>query len=189
MSDYLDLIGSFVIGSIVILMLANFNSTVNTSATQNLYEGVTQREMKSTSFAIEEDMYKIGLRINGEKITKADSTEISFLGDIYNFGLIDSVSYYLGKPEELKSTPNPNDRILYRKWNSKDPFPLHIVTNFKFSYFDSLGQNINYQTLKNVNGRKKIKSIKVQFTVESKEQINSTFNTAEFDKVIRPKNL
>ena len=74
MSDWLDLVGSVVIGGIIILMVINLNMSVNIAATQNLYSNVTQRQVVSSAEVIEHDIYKIGYRVNGDVISKADST-------------------------------------------------------------------------------------------------------------------
>jgi hypothetical protein len=189
MSDWLDLMGSFIIGGVVMLMLASFNTTVSTSASQNLFEGVTQRQIVSSSSAMEEDLYKAGFKEPGEKIAVADSNEIKFFGDLGNNGSMDTVRYSLGNTAELAGTSNPDDRYLYRTLNSDVPQPLHVVTSFYLSYFDSLGQQINYTDLTNSAGRARIKTIRMKLIQESSEPIDNQYSMAEFEKTIRPKNL
>jgi hypothetical protein len=70
MSDWLDLVGSFVIGGLVILMITNFKLSINSAAIQNLHSNVIQRQVVSSTEVIEHDIYKVGYRINGDVIMK-----------------------------------------------------------------------------------------------------------------------
>ncbi len=189
MAEWLDLLGAFLIGTIVLLMLTTFNSTVSSSASQNLFDGVTQRQIVSSSTGIEDDLYKAGFRYTGEKIAVADSDEIKFYGDLGNDGVIDTVRYSLGDAVELSGTPNPADKYLYRTEDSGFPQALHIVTDFKLSYYDSLGQQISYGDLTNSAGRLRIKTIRIKLIQESAEPIDDDYSLARFEKTIRPKNL
>jgi len=189
MTEWLDLLGSFLIGAVVLLMLTSFNSTVSTTASENLFDGVTQRQVVSSSTALEDDFYKAGFRYTGEKISVADSLQIKFMGDLGNDGVIDTVRYFLGNTDELSGTPNPDDRYLYRTRNSGSPQALHTVTDFKLSYYDSLGQQINYGDLTNSAGRLRIKTVRIKLTEESNELVDGKYSMAKFEKTIRPKNL
>lgn len=189
MADWIDLMGSFIIGAMVLLMLTTFNSTVSSSASENLFDGVTQRQIVSSSTSIEDDFYKIGFRTAGEKIAVADSDEIKFCGDIGNDGTLDTIRYFLGDIDELAGTPNPDDRYLYRAFNSNTPQSLHIITEFDLIYFDSLARQINYSDLATTAGRARIKTVRVLLTQESQESIENKYSLAEFEKTIRPKNL
>ncbi|HSD63627.1 MAG TPA: hypothetical protein VLB50_07505 [Ignavibacteriaceae bacterium] len=189
MADWIDLMGSFIIGSMVMLMLTTFNSTVSSTASENLIDGVTQRQIVSSSTAIEDDFYKMGFRATGEKISVADSCEIKFCGDLGNDGSLDTVRYYLGDIDELSGTPNPNDRYLYRTLNSNEPQSLHIITDFNLSYFDSLSQPISFSDLTNAAGRARVKTVRVLMIQESQESVEDNYALAEFEKTIRPKNL
>jgi len=189
MSDWLDLVGSMVIGSIIILMVINLNMSVNTAATQNLYSNVTQRQVVSSVEVIEHDIYKIGYRINGGVVTMADSNEIKFYTDINNDGLKDEIKYYLAETSSMNGTYNPNDRILWRELNDENSLTPFIVTELNFSYYDSLGQVIDYSSLGDQSFRDKIKTVKVIVGTETGELINGEYETIKWEKIIRPKNI
>ena len=189
MSDWLDLVGSFIIGGLIILMVINLNMTVNNAATQQLYSNVTQRQVVSAVEVVEHDLYKIGYRVGGSMITKADSTEISFYSDIDNDGLQDEVQYYLTGSSSMAGTINPNDKILKREVNSSGTITSIIVTELNFSYYDSLGQSIDYSNLTDQLNRNKIKTVKIVIETQTGELINDEYETIKWEKTIRPKNI
>lgn len=189
MSDWLDLVGSMVVGIIIILMVINLNMSANTAATQNLYSNVTQRQVVSSAEVIEHDIYKIGYRVSGDVISKADSNEIIFLSDIDNDGVNDEIRYYLADTSSLSGTYNPDDRILWRDLNSATSLTPFIVTELNFSYYDSLGQVIDYASLGNQSIRNNVKTIKVKIETQTGELINDNYETIQWEKTIRPKNI
>jgi hypothetical protein len=189
MSSLIDVIGSYVIGGMILLMLINVNSSVNNAALENLYSGVMQRNVTSTSELIENDIYKIGYRISGNRFSIADSNQINFSADIDNNGTPDIVYYYCGNKSELNGTSNPNDFVLKRVINGVNPGTQSTVSDFKLSYFDSLGQKLDYASLKTQLGMNKIRSLKVYLKCETQELINDHYEAAEWEKTILPKNI
>ena len=189
MSDWLDLIGSFAIGGLILLIIINLNLTVNTAATQNLYSNVTQRQVVASVEVIENDIYKIGYRIDGAVLTIADSSEIQFVTDINNDGINDKIRYYLTETSSLNGTYNPDDRILWRDLNDESSLTPFIVTELNFSYYDSLGQIINYSSLLDQSNRDRVKIIKVIVETETGELIDGEYQTIQWEKLIRPKNI
>lgn len=189
MSDWLDLIGSIAIGGLIILMVINLSLSVNEAATQNLYSSVTQRQVVSSAEVIEHDIYKIGYRVIGDVISKADSNEIRFLTDINNDGADDEIRYYLADTSSLNGTYNPDDKILWRELNDENSLTPFIVTELNFSYYDSLGQAIDYSSLADQSFRNKVKTIKVRVETETGELINGEYETFRWEKTIRPKNI
>ena len=189
MSDWLDLVGSFVIGGLIILMVINLNLTINTTATQQLYSNITQRQVVSAVELLEHDLYKIGYRIEGDIITKADSNEIRFYSDINNDGFKDEVRYYLTGTSAMGETNNPNDKILLRELNSTSSVTPIIVTELNFSFYDSLSQSIDYSALSDQINRDKIKTVKLIIETQTGELINDEYETIKLEETIRPKNI
>ena len=149
----LDVLGSMVIGGMLLLILFRLND----STTQNTYnfsgELVTQQNMVTTVEVLEYDFRKIGYCENPlalpdpeeNAILYADTSKIRFLTDVlvppYNDphgdGVVDTMEYYLGR--KITSTPNPNDRMLFRIVNSDTTGVNLGITEFKIRYFrDSL---------------------------------------------------
>jgi len=188
MTEILDIIGSIIIVGIAMLIVANINFSVNASATENVYSNVMHYNITATAQQFEHDFYKIGFRVKGQKIENADSSKIKFYSDMNDDGNIDSVVYYIGDTAELDSTPNPNDRILYRTFNMKTS-ELDYVTNLKFTYYDSLSNEIDYANLINPVWRNAVRSIRIELNKGSEELINNDFKETEWNKVINPVNL
>jgi hypothetical protein len=181
-STLLDILGSIIIGGLVLLILFR----VNTSATSNLYtnnsEANVQSAMISVGSVLEEDFRKIGYCKDWTKIpdpTKAilfaDTSSIKFLTDLNNDGNVDTLSYYLGPASELLNTPNPNDRLLYRVANSDVPKSSNVgITEFKITYFDSFGNILSTP----VTPPSQIQKMQIDIMVENAEPIDSTYVVA-----------
>ena len=155
-STLIDIIGSTIIGGLLLLILLRMNST----AIQNNYkfngERIVQQNLVDVVRLIEYDFRKIGycngytnLPKQSMAIIHADSTSITFLTDIpttgnpYGDGVVDTLKYYLGSASQLTSTPNPNDRILYRVVNHNPVAGSNLgVTQFKLTYYDSDGDKM-----------------------------------------------
>ncbi|MHA2033205.1 MAG: hypothetical protein ACW99Q_27870 [Candidatus Kariarchaeaceae archaeon] len=189
MSDWIDIIGSFVIGSIVMLILTNLNISISTNASSNLYSNIVMRDIVSAADLIEHDLYKIGYRVNNDQITVADSNEIKFFSDIDNDGIVDEIYYKLSGVDELKKTSNPFDRILSRYKNEEDIPAKIIAVDFDLFYYDSLSQQISYADLKSETGRSRIETIKVRLETETSDKIVDKYESGEWEKIINPKNI
>jgi len=190
MGYLLDIVGSFIIAGMVIMILLAVNINNNASSSVILFTTIEQQKVTDVSELIEYDFYKIGYRIQDEKIAIADSNEIKFYTDIYNDNLVDSVHYYLGETFDLTVTTNPNDRLLHRRRNDTDSLSTAIpVVDFNLTYFDSIGNTLDYASLTSSGVRELIKSIKIEITVESDEMYDEQYRASEWKKKISPKNL
>ena len=151
----IDILGSMVVGGYLLLMLFS----VNDNTTRHTYnfsgELIVQENLVSVVEVLEFDFRKIGYcedpvalpRPEENAILYADTTEVVFLTDLMigpdydsGDGTVDTVRYYLGPTSDLPATPNPDDRVLYRKVNDNSPVGANLgVTYFKIRYFrDSL---------------------------------------------------
>jgi hypothetical protein len=190
MAYLLDILGSVIIAGMVVMILLTININTTTSSSALLFTTIEQRKITAATELIQYDFYKIGYLIPGEKIAIADSNEIKFYSDIDNDTETDSVHYYLGNTTDLTYTSNPNDKPLYRQRNWQDSLLAEIpVVDFNLSYYDSIGNSLDYSSLTNSAGRDLIKSIKIKITVESDEMYADEYRTSEWKKKISPKNL
>jgi hypothetical protein len=189
MTDWLDMLGSFFVGGIVLLILTNINFSTNSAAVENLYAGITQRSIISATDLIEYDFYKMGFRCSSSKIVLADSTEIKFFSDLDNTGVPDELHYFVGDSTSFPETCNPNDYLLKRVRNSESNPATIPVTDFKIIYFDSLGKKINYTLLTNQSERDKIKTVRIRIECESANKIEDHYEAVEWEKTIKPKNI
>lgn len=190
MSSLLDIITATFIGGILILMIISIIFYMENSSREINNANIAQLNIKEISEVLDFDLYKIGYRVSSSKILLADSTRLTFLSDIDNNGKIDTIKYELGSPSELPSTPNPNDRILYRILNNEPKKGSNLgVVDFKLVYFDSTKNILNYSLLSSQNNRDKIKAISYYIRVESVYPVEGYYPGAEIKRVIRPKNL
>lgn len=188
MSSWIDVAGSFIIGGIIILIMANLNIYINTSSAENLYTNIVQDNMASTVNILEHDFYRMGYGINNGRIIEADSNSIKFISDLNNSGVYDTVAYSVGTTSDLSGTQNPNDKPLYRTLNNGSPKYTESVTNFDLSYYDSLGNKFNYASLNSSTIRSKIRIIKIYLKIESTEPVDGVYQSAEWERKIFPKN-
>ena len=191
MATWLDIVGSIIIGSLVIFLIVKLNYQVSTNSTEITSNGMVQSYLTTIGTIIENDLYKIGYRITDpNKLAIADSVQFSFKEDITNHGNQDSVRYYLGKTSQVKYGSNPNDRPLCKKINGGNEMIMGIIRNFKFSYFDSTGRQIStYSNPTNPDTLRKVRIIQVYIKCESPYLINNYYQTAEYSRKIKPVNL
>lgn len=189
MGSWIDLVGSFIVGAFIILIVANINMVIASSSSQILFSNIVQADISNTLDIVEHDFYKVGYRVSGEKISKAQKKEVKFALDIDDNGSDESLHYYLGEKSELSSTVNPSDRLLYRVLNDETPKSISRVSDFILTYHDSSGTKLSYSSLQNSSTRKKIKSITIYVKVESAEHVDSLYQGAEWKRKISPKNL
>jgi hypothetical protein len=146
----LDILGSIIIGGILMLIAWRLSEAATEKTYNNSGELSMQQNLATVAQIIEHDFRKIGFCDNYNKIpdpskaiTYADTSSLKFLTDIDSDGDVDSIFYYLGPTSELLSTPNPRDRILYRIVNNEAPMGSNLgVTRFFMVYYDALNDSI-----------------------------------------------
>ena len=155
-STLLDILGSTIIGALLLLILFRINDTAMQNAFSHSGELMVQQALVEAVSVIEYDFRKMGYCENWESIANpsnaiifADTSSISFLTDLPSVGntkgdgIVDTLHYYTGPTSELSETDNPNDRLLYRVINSATPVGSNIgITKFHLTYFDSFGKTI-----------------------------------------------
>jgi len=158
-SSLLDILGSTVIGGMLLLILLRMND----NAIQNNYayggELIVQEGLVEAVSIIEYDFRKIGycqdytkIPLPSKSILSADSNSIEFLTDLavpgtfpQGDGIVDTLRYQLGPVSELTATVNPRDRMLYRIVNNETPRGSNIgITEFKLTYFDAIGDTLTF---------------------------------------------
>ena len=181
-STILDIVGSIIIGGVLIVILL----TTNSSAVQNSFnyggDLTIQQSLKLVVDTLDHDFSKIGytsiatVAIDPTKrIVLADTSRIKFLSDIDNDGIIDTVYYYLGPTSELAGSINPRDRILYRvTWDSVSPsatLRYPGITVFRLVYSDVNGNTLSSPVAATSN----ISKIQIYLKMESSVPYNSVY--------------
>lgn len=161
-STLIDILGSTIIGGLLLLILFRMNdSAINNNFTYT-GERIVQQNLVEIVRLLEHDFRKIGYCYDWKKIKdqslvilNATSTRITFLTDFvtaanpYGDGVLDTLTYYLGTTSTLNVTPNPNDKLLYRLENNTNKIMTANVsgsnlgvTEFNLTYFNASGDTI-----------------------------------------------
>jgi hypothetical protein len=177
----LDILGSIVIGGILLLSMAR----VNESSTKDLYKGsgnlVAQTNLATVVQILETDFRKIGycadwqqIPTPSEAILFADSTSIRYLTDVDSDGIVDTMFYFIDYTTDIPETPNPRDRFLYRVVNSEAPVGVNLgVTQFKLIFFDALGTLLTFP----IADSREIYTMQIDITVEDVAAYNQEYQT------------
>ncbi len=151
-STLIDILGSIVIGGMLLMILLRLNDTAVANSFQYSGEMIVQKNLVEIVKLLEHDFRKIGycrdwqaIPDPSKSILKADSTSIVFLTDEDSDGIVDTMTYSLGSVDELAGTANPRDRMLYRKTNQQMPLGANLgVTKFELTYYDAFGTQIAF---------------------------------------------
>ena len=184
-SSIIDILGSTLIGGILMVILFRLNDSGIENTYNNSGELVSQQNIVTTVSILENDFRKIGYCKDWSKIPKpsesiilADSNKIKFLSDVLPDGnpdgKVDTVYYYIGSTNELLNTPNPRDRYLYRVIDGKTPVQVNLgVTQFSLKYFNALGDSLSFPIT--VPGE--ISSIQIDVSVENTSAYDNIYST------------
>ncbi len=123
----LDILGAMILGGLFVLNLLNFQAQDMQTKQESRDDVVAQQNLVSVVNLMEDDFRRIGycqLKDNmlAPVVTAAGPDYITFktdlltTGDPEGNGVVDSVGYWFG--ESVLGTPNPRDRMLYRRENN-----------------------------------------------------------------------
>jgi hypothetical protein len=180
----IDIIGAAVIVGIIMLAIFGLNVNLSQANYNKLFTLTTQMNTVTLAEIMEFDMVKIGYHVPNAKsvaVLAAKSDSIVFQADLNNTGTINTVKYYLGPTSALSYTKNPNDRVIYRVQDGVVS-PMYVgLTSLSITYYNSDG---------NVTTRPdSVRSMFVQFTIQSPSPVDTSYSTAFWEKRISPKNL
>ena len=182
MNLLLDILGSTIIGGMIMLMMINFNIFQTNTQFSSDSELQMQQNAKTLAEIVNHDLRKIGYEYEGNPFIAADSQFISFYSDIDRDGTMDSVTYVLSEPSEAATTTNPNDRILKRVVNNDTlSGPSLGLTKIKFSYLDQIASPTTVLS--------DIRYVKAELWVESIEPIGGNYIFTYWEMTINPRNL
>lgn len=187
-SVILDILGSTIIGGILMMSLFRING----SAVENNYTGngelTAQQNLATVVQILEYDFRKIGyckdwqqIPVPTESILAADSNYISFKTDVPTIseplgdGIVDTLTYYLGPTSELSGSPNPRDRFLYRVVNNETPVGVNLgVTQFHMTFYNALGNKLDFP----IATPGEIFSTQIDISVEDVSAYDEKYSTA-----------
>lgn len=186
-STILDILGSIIIGGIIMSIVFRLSDAAAEKTYNNSGELALQQNLSTVAQIIENDFRKIGYCADWNKLpdpSKAilfvDTSAIKFLTDIEADGELDSIFIYLGSTSELLATENPRDRILYRVINDEAPVQSNLgITQFYMVYYDVLGDTIYLPILNNGE----ISSIEINLTVENVAAYDENYSKAYWRQI------
>jgi hypothetical protein len=140
----LDMLGAALIAGFLLMIVSHSNGRMNETLFTTGNDLVVQEQLVSLVQTVEKDFRRIGycrdqvkLPDPSKAIIAAGPSSLSFQTDVDNDGIVDTLSYYLGTVDDLSVTPNPRDRMLYRKLNGYGALPMNIgLTCFTIHYYD-----------------------------------------------------
>jgi len=195
MNSMLDIIISFIIAGMIILIVVQVDTNVKASSIFILQDLQTEGNLKLVSDILNWEMRKIGhcLFYPERSITFADSSHIKFS---YNknpravLGVHNSDSThieYIFNAQDL-NTPNPRDKKFVRKVNGQnhDGYSLGL-TRLRLQYFNQHG--VEFPTPVVPDSLRKITTIRVTMQMESKEPFKGEYSRFMYIMRITPKNL
>ena len=189
----LDIIGASIIGGILLLNLLKLNENVYAVDNATGHDVNLQVEVVNVANIVDGDFNKIGycsdpMNMDDDpKITLADTSSIKIVFDVDKDGDYDTVYYFVSDLNMLSNTPNPRDRMLYRRVNSDIPFIVsNNITEFKFQYLGAL-----YDTLSTPLASPGLATyIKISFRVEDPFAYDQNYNEAFWRRLtVKTKNL
>ncbi len=181
-SSLIDIIGSFIIGGLLFMILLRMNETAVANAYKNGGQLIVQQNLVEIVELLEYDFRKIGFCEDWSKIPNpsasilvADSNNISFITDSDADGDIDTLRYFLGSADELSMTPNPNDKFLYRVENSNEPIGANLgLSEFNIKYYDTLGEELNFP----ITDPGEIHTLQIDLKVENTSGYDGEYTSA-----------
>lgn len=183
MSYMLDIVGSFIIAGLLLLAVLSSYSNVNEFALISSMNLTVQENLKEWTQIVRHDFRKIGYHVDDSTsaIQSIDSTSISFLADIDNNGIVDSVSYFISDPDQVLGTVNPRDRMLYRQVGGQITKGSLGITDFQLRYYDGNGNPTWVPSV--------VKAVEVFIQIESPFPLDTTYVWSNWRGVISPLNI
>lgn len=205
MNQLQDIIGSIIIGGIVLLMLIVFNGNIMESSGTQTFKTIVQGNLTNVTNIMEYDFRKMGYRLSPSQdtaISYADDNKIVFRGDIDDDGSVDVVQYYVDNVG-AGLTANPNDLVLHRRINGGSPINMYVGTiSLSFQYYGANDAPITTVPVSPAT-LPTIKGVKVSLNIQSKDRfydtrkgqyISNPFNDTSYagaywQRIIKPQNV
>jgi len=190
MMEIIDIMGSIVIGGIILLMLLSFNSGLVEGSAVQTFHSIVQSNLASLSDIVEYDFRKMGYRVGtiiDSAIVIADKDEIVIRGDIDDNGTVEQIRYTFDTKKKT-GYPNPRAGILFRQVNNGPVESINIgLTRFELAYYDT--NDLLIKKNHPVEFPSTIRSVRLEMTIESTSPYDTTYSGATWERTIAPKNL
>ncbi len=183
MAPLLDIVGSFILGGMILIMTTKLNFIISDNSQQANMSLSVQANCVVLSKVLVSDLSKAGYNCNSQKpIRISDSAKIKFYADIDDDGTLDSITYFTGPLTPEYASPNPRHRLLYRTWNTQTTVMNVGLTNMKFTYYDSCGAKTAQES--------NMRAVKVAMELESvMPNIDTVHAVVHWEQYINPKSF
>jgi len=185
MGSWIALVGSIIIGGLILMSFQQFQGDVTRDLYVNTIETMTYNKLDGVTSLVEYDFSRIGAGVNDPSVvvvTQADSADVRYRLDGDGNGVLENIRYYLSDVNAAAMTPNPYDRLLLRQINGGTPDTVATgVRNFKIEYYDA-GGNIAATPFA-------IKTFVVALTLESAFGYDNRYPRFVWQKRITPPSL
>lgn len=177
----LDIMASFIIGGIILIMSTKLSAVMSDNGQQTNVSLATQGNAVVLSKMLENDVSKTGYKnTKSSHVITSDSTKVKFYGDIDDNGTLDSITYYSGPLTSPYVSLNPRHKLLYRTLNTKTTTMNLGVTKFNLIYFDASGARTTTPS--------NVRSMKIMTELESLIPIADTvYAVVHWEQYIKPK--
>ncbi len=194
MSIMMDYVASAIVFGILLITIASIQVNINSTLYESTFSVRVQGNSVDLAYQLEHDLLKAGYHVTlGTALTVADTTRVSFQGDLYNTGTINTVSYTVGTTANLPNTINPRDFPLYRTVDGTQLRQNWGLISLKFADYDSAMIDKLTATPLSASDRARVRAIVASFTVQSPEpvisNVDTTWPAVSWQKVMWPRNL
>ncbi len=175
----LDILGSMLVSGLLLLTALRMNEQAQVNTFNSQANLTVQQNLTSVVENIEWDFRKIGycadpnvLPKNFMYIVHGDTDDITFVADLDDNGVLETVRWYIGDVP-IEGTANPRVRMLYRVVNGKSSYQANLgVTQFLLHYFDTEGDTV-YTPF---DAPSTVKLIEITVRVEPTALYNATYS-------------
>jgi hypothetical protein len=174
------------IAGAIMFMVFALIMQMNNISSQIEENNLIQSHYTATMEILSYDLHKIGYKAEGEKILYADADSIKYCVDLKDDGTTDTLSY---RAIPVHDESAGNTIWIYRKVNKDKHENIGVVSDFTLSYFDSLGNTINYGDLISTEGRERIRSLEILLEMTVGQKDTTGYNDINWRVRIKPKNL
>lgn len=176
MGSWIAMIGSAVIGALVLLSLLRFNADATRDSYLTTMEQMTYENLNSAVEILQYDLNRMGYGFTDfsqDVITYARGDSIIFRMDYDDNGTADLVRYFLGSISTASMTSNPYDRMLLRSVNGGAAQNVLPVRHFHMQFLRLNGDSLS--TPVSTSNLKDIRSIVIDLTMESADGYDGTY--------------
>ncbi|MBI2619712.1 MAG: hypothetical protein HYW57_06490 [Ignavibacteriales bacterium] len=185
MGVILDLIASMAVRGAIVYIVITMNIQLHELLYEKAQHAIVKQNTATVADIFRNDLRYLGYNVTGDVFKLADTNRVRFLGDLSPGDANttpDTIYYYVGPTSEMSETPNPDDRIMYRRVNSGTPVDIgHGVVTFSFKYYDGTGAV--------TTDLASIKSLWVKIVMQGDRPINQFYPTSIWETDFHPGNI